>query len=301
MKQVLLPAYQLRKEGDREKIKEALAYEVSGKDVNYHLSRNNNGLAFEGVITERKGVIAINKRSFESLSRAIGYLIKLRQYQKAFDTAFAECFYSGYGESLHHLSVIRDMKEEGLFADPIAVTLPFLLSEHGVRVPWGLADEKSDSIIGASIEIFRRARGVMNTKIQLSFIANVLGISEFQRDPESVTLLESSTFLIGTDTMLRQARHKIDVTMGAFSRVVSMANGERDTFLGPVSENEKVMMQMSLMVVNVYGWNARIGHATIANLQEILPSLQTKSDHGDLGAVMSGIADLANVIKKEKK
>jgi hypothetical protein len=115
----------LKGNNTRQKVSNALSSEISKEDVKYHLSSSSNyGLVYQKILTEKKGILCLNRRNLKSVSEAMRYLSKLPEFKHAFSTAFAECFYSGYGESLHYLGFVKALKEEGRFDAKIVAFAP---------------------------------------------------------------------------------------------------------------------------------------------------------------------------------
>jgi hypothetical protein len=252
----------------RKDLKEFFDGEITHKDLTFHLSKNNNGLRFEHVLHEKNGKISLNVNTVDIAARTMDYLIRLPKYRYAFDMAFTECFFSGYGESLHHISILAEQKEKGDVTTSLAPRMAVDIFNKGVRVPWAYdyrldrdkakiaREELRKDIAHLALEIFKEGRGMIDTKIQLCYIANVIGKALAAYDHKEINLRDGTTAFISINTMLRNATENNAWLQEAFSRIVDIANKKKNTILGKVTETEKALAKASYFVFGVYTWKA---------------------------------------------
>ena len=239
----------------REKLKKFFKDEVSRKDLNFHLSKNNNGLRFEGVLLEQNGKISLTVKNLDTIFRTVGYLIKLPQYKDAFDMAFAECFYSGFGESSRSLAIsgypnVVVNSSEGWLHNAL-----YIMSGFGKRVPSYLPSDTRMLLTTEAIESFKKSRGNLDTVVQLSYISTVLKLSKMTLDPKKTTLANASSSFTKVPEMIRESKINYKITLQAIVRIVDIANKRRKTFLGRVTKYEKVLLMLSYVTASLYNWN----------------------------------------------
>ena len=238
----------------REKIRAFLGETITRKDLTYHLSKNYNGLQYENVLLERKGTITLSVGSLNTIFRTVDYLIKLPQYKEAFDTAFAECFYSGFGESLSSLA-ISDYPNVAINSSEGWLRIaPHIMSGLGKRVPSCLPSDTRMLFTEEAIESFEKRRGNLDTVVQLSYISTVLRLSKKTLDPKKTTLANATSFFNTIPEMIRQSKINYKITVQAIARIVDIANKRRETFLDPITKYEKVLMMLSYVTASLYNW-----------------------------------------------
>ena len=263
----------------REKIRAFLGETITRKDLTYHLSKNYNGLQYENVLLERKGTITLSVGSLNTIFRIVDYLIKLPQYKEAFDTAFAECFYSGFGESLSSLAISDYPNVEVNSSVGWLPTTIYLVSGLGERIPSFFPFNIRKRLTEEAIESFKKRRGNLDTVVQLSYIYTVLKMSEMTLDPKKTTLANATSFFTTIPEMIRQSKINYKITVKAFVRIVDIANKKRETFLGPVTKYEKVLMMLSHVIASVYNWNvddavSKLAIPTYNMMLDAFPHLQ---------------------------
>ena len=268
----------------REQMMAFLGGTITRKDLNYHLSKStNNGLGFEHVLSERKGRISISMRGLSTISKAIGYLVKLPKYREAFDTGFAECFYSGFGESLHYIASVagqREKREEDDYSTAWAALMPISIINDGVRVPWNLVPETRGTVAKLAVRIFEDVRVKLDDEEQLAYIVNVIDKCTTLTDPNETMLAKDTTVFLSIGSIIRNAREKNDLVVLAFNRIIETANQKRKTILGNVSEREKVLMNAALLMVSVYNWKAPEFVSVMPVMQDLLKLHTDPSKNG---------------------
>jgi hypothetical protein len=238
----------------RAKLKAFFKDEVSRKDLNFHLSKNNNGLRFEHVLSEQNGKISLTVKTLDTIFRTVGYLIKLPKYKDAFDMAFAECFYSGFGESPRPLA-ISDYPNVAINSSEGWLRIaPHIMSGLGKRVPSCLPSDTRMLFTEEAIESFEKRRGNLDTVVQLSYISTVLRLSKKTLDPKKTTLANATSFFNTIPEMIRQSKINYKITVQAIARIVDIANKRRETFLDPITKYEKVLMMLSYVTASLYNW-----------------------------------------------
>ena len=240
----------LKGNNTRNKLKIALGNDISRKDLNYHLATANNGLVYEGVLTERKGVISINTRSIESLSNALKYLINVPEFEKVFNETFADCLISGFDDSnrLYYHPMIK-IADKSINADNWIMT--------GIRNP-----KIEDKLARSAVERFENHRGTTKMDAKLAYLAVVLYNYNRAKSTDSKGLIFSEINVghFAGDHILELAKENFDYVKLAFFRVFDIFAGKEERFLDEVSETEKMCKEIVFNATAPFGMDIEAGY-----------------------------------------
>ena len=140
----------------------------------------------------------------------------------------------------------------------------------GTRVPWNLTEQTRHGLAKQALQVFEAGRGSLGTKLQLTYIANVIDKATADLYNEGATIARDTTTFISISALIRKAEEKNNLTVTAFNSIIEIANMKKKNILGNVSEREKELMKAALLLIGVFNWKAHVFNTVMQYIQERL-------------------------------